>query len=78
MKPKNLTNPDQNFDYERKNNPQRNVAVVGLRDSQNRVLLVRTAKLPGRWQPVGGNRRRGISNGSGDSRNFRRNKYFIS
>ncbi len=25
-----------------------------MRDSQNRVLLVRTAKLPGRWQPAGG------------------------
>jgi 8-oxo-dGTP pyrophosphatase MutT (NUDIX family) len=36
------------------NYPKRNVAVVGLRDRQGRILLVRTHKLAEWWHPVGG------------------------
>jgi 8-oxo-dGTP pyrophosphatase MutT (NUDIX family) len=35
-------------------NGSRNVAVVGLRDPQGRLLMVRTRRLPERWQPIGG------------------------
>jgi 8-oxo-dGTP pyrophosphatase MutT (NUDIX family) len=34
--------------------PKRDVAVVGLRDKQGEILLVRTHKLTEWWQPVGG------------------------
>lgn len=34
--------------------PRRDVAVVGLRDSNGDVLLMRAHKLPHLWQPVGG------------------------
>jgi 8-oxo-dGTP pyrophosphatase MutT (NUDIX family) len=34
--------------------PERNVAVVGLRDAAGNVLLVRTHKLTQWWQPIGG------------------------
>ena len=34
--------------------PTRNVAVVGLRDGEGNVLLMRSHKLPELWQPVGG------------------------
>lgn len=37
-----------------KENPQRNVAVVALRDEMKNVLLMRSHKLPWVWQPVGG------------------------
>lgn len=37
-----------------KENPRRDVAVVGLRDIQGNVLLMRSHKLPGHWQPIGG------------------------
>lgn len=35
-------------------NPKRDVAVVGLRDENGSVLLMRTHKLPELWQPIGG------------------------
>ena len=34
--------------------PRRDVAVVGLRDVNENVLLMRTHKLPDLWQPIGG------------------------
>ena len=34
--------------------PKRDVAVVGLRDVDDNVLLTRTHKLPDYWQPIGG------------------------
>ncbi|GAA1014369.1 hypothetical protein Aple_079670 [Acrocarpospora pleiomorpha] len=39
---------------ERKINANRNVAVVALRDEDGRVLMIRTSRLPSRWQPIGG------------------------
>ena len=38
----------------RKDHPKREVAVVGLRDMEGNVFLVRTHKLTEWWQPVGG------------------------
>ncbi len=40
-----------------KDNPKRDVAVVGLRDAEGDVLLMRTHTLPDLWQPVGGGRK---------------------
>jgi len=37
-----------------KEHPKRDVAVVGLRDLDGNILLLRTHKLPDFWQPVGG------------------------
>ena len=37
-----------------KEHPKRDVAVVGLRDLDGNVLLMRTHKLPDFWQPIGG------------------------
>lgn len=37
-----------------KDHPKREVAVVGLRDEEGNVFLVRTHKLTEWWQPVGG------------------------
>jgi 8-oxo-dGTP pyrophosphatase MutT (NUDIX family) len=37
-----------------KENPRRDVAVVGLRDEEGNVLLMRSHKLPELWQPIGG------------------------
>jgi len=37
-----------------KNNPKRNAVVIGLRDADNNILLMRTLKLPNWWQPAGG------------------------
>ena len=37
-----------------KENPKRDVAVVGLRDMSGKVLLMRSHKLPDYWQPIGG------------------------
>ena len=34
--------------------PKRDVAVLGLRDVDDNVLLMRTHKLPDFWQPIGG------------------------
>ncbi|MBT8226973.1 MAG: NUDIX hydrolase [Dactylosporangium sp.] len=39
---------------ERLENAERNVAVVGLRDSNDRILMIRTRRLPEWWQPLGG------------------------
>lgn len=46
--------PDENVERERTRNSRRDVVVAGLLDSDSRILMVRTARLPGRWQPVGG------------------------
>ena len=45
---------DKNVEREIKENPQRNVSIVTLRDKENHILLVRTKKLPDHWQPIGG------------------------
>jgi 8-oxo-dGTP diphosphatase len=45
---------EQNVAKERANNRRRNVAVVGFRNSENKILMIRTARLPSRWQPIGG------------------------
>jgi 8-oxo-dGTP pyrophosphatase MutT (NUDIX family) len=45
---------NQNVEHEKKVNSKRNVAIAALRNRQGQVLLVRTARLPGRWQPLGG------------------------
>lgn len=37
-----------------KENPKRDVAVLGLRDENGNVLLMRSHKLPELWQPIGG------------------------
>lgn len=37
---------------------KRDVAVVGLRDPQDRLLMIRTRRLPERWQPIGGGMKR--------------------
>lgn len=39
---------------ERQNNARRDVAVVGLRNERDEVLMVETSRLRGWWQPVGG------------------------
>jgi 8-oxo-dGTP pyrophosphatase MutT (NUDIX family) len=38
----------------RRDEPRRDVAVVGLWDAEERLLLVRTRRFPDRWQPIGG------------------------
>lgn len=38
----------------KKENPKRNVAMVGLIDESGRILLARTAKLPQSWHVIGG------------------------
>jgi 8-oxo-dGTP pyrophosphatase MutT (NUDIX family) len=48
------SHPDENVDLERTRNPRRNVVVAGLLDHDSRILMVRTKRLPGRWQPIGG------------------------
>jgi 8-oxo-dGTP pyrophosphatase MutT (NUDIX family) len=45
---------EENVEHERKVNRRRNVAVVGLRDGDGKILMIRTARLPSRWQPIGG------------------------
>jgi len=45
---------DQNENRERKINKKRNVAIVGFLNSKKQILLVRTKRLPSKWQPVGG------------------------
>lgn len=52
---------DPNADRERMRNPTRNVAVVGLLNDANRILLVRTSRLPNHWQPLGGGMEQGDS-----------------
>ena len=37
-----------------KQNPERNVAIILLTNHDDRVLMVRSKKLPHKWQPVGG------------------------
>jgi 8-oxo-dGTP pyrophosphatase MutT (NUDIX family) len=37
-----------------KEHPKRDVAVLGLRDFEGNVLLMRTRKLSNYWQPIGG------------------------
>jgi 8-oxo-dGTP pyrophosphatase MutT (NUDIX family) len=44
----------KNIDKERRLHPSRDVAVTLLVDPVKRLLLVRTKRLPSRWQPVGG------------------------
>lgn len=39
---------------ERRDNARRDVVVVGLRDHEDRILLVQTRRFPDRWQPIGG------------------------
>jgi len=39
---------------ERRLNGRRDVVVVGLRDECDRVLMVKTSRLPRKWQPIGG------------------------
>ncbi|MFJ8811634.1 NUDIX hydrolase [Amycolatopsis thermoflava] len=39
---------------ERKEHGRRNVAVVGLRNADDQILMIRTNRLPSRWQPIGG------------------------
>jgi 8-oxo-dGTP pyrophosphatase MutT (NUDIX family) len=46
--------PDQNVERERRRNHRRDVVVAGLLDDRSRILMVRTSRLPGRWQPIGG------------------------
>ena len=45
---------DPNVSREMIRNPVRNVAVVGLLRPDDRILLVRTKRLPNHWQPIGG------------------------
>lgn len=45
---------DQAVKQYAKDHPRRDVAVVGLRDTEGNVLLMRTHKLPAFWQPIGG------------------------
>jgi 8-oxo-dGTP diphosphatase len=45
---------DPNVAREMQKNATRNVAVVGVFDSDGRILLVRTKRLPSKWQPIGG------------------------
>jgi 8-oxo-dGTP pyrophosphatase MutT (NUDIX family) len=45
---------DPNVARESTKHPSRNVAVVGIFDATNRILLVRTKRFPDHWQPVGG------------------------
>src|SRR5207249_620924 len=39
---------------ERSRNRHRNVAVVGLWNQDDKLLMIRTARLPHLWQPIGG------------------------
>lgn len=39
---------------ERRDNARRDVVVVGLRDHEDRILLVQTRRFPDWWQPIGG------------------------
>ena len=45
---------DEYVRRERREYPVRTVAVVVLVDTQERILLVRTTRLPNHWQPLGG------------------------
>jgi len=45
---------DEYVERERREYPVRTVAVVILVDSRERILLVRTNRLPRHWQPLGG------------------------
>jgi 8-oxo-dGTP pyrophosphatase MutT (NUDIX family) len=45
---------DSRVRRERRDNARRDVAVVGLRDAGDRLLLVRTRRFPDQWQPIGG------------------------
>jgi len=45
---------DVDVERERRLNGGRDVAVVGLRDPEGRVLMVQTRRFPSRWQPIGG------------------------
>lgn len=45
---------NENVDRERVKNARRDVAVALFRRQDGRVLLMRTQRLPGSWQPVGG------------------------
>ena len=49
-----VDNNDPNVDRETKKNPVRNVAVVGLINENNEILIVRTKRFPDHWQPIGG------------------------
>ena len=50
----NIDLKDPNVARELKDNPKRHVAVVGLMNSNNRILLIRTNRFPDHWQPIGG------------------------
>ena len=50
----NCYKSDLNVVRERKENPTRYVVVVGLVDENQRILLIRSTRLPNQWQPVGG------------------------
>jgi ADP-ribose pyrophosphatase YjhB (NUDIX family) len=45
---------DISIEKEKKENPIRSVSIIALRDKDNKILLVRTKRLPNYWQPVGG------------------------
>lgn len=45
---------DENVEREMAKHPRRTVAVAILVDAANRILLVRTKRLPNHWQPIGG------------------------
>jgi len=38
----------------KKENPIRDVVIIALKNNNNQILLVRTHKLPEKWQPIGG------------------------
>jgi 8-oxo-dGTP pyrophosphatase MutT (NUDIX family) len=45
---------DSNVAREMKENPKRYVAVVGLVNKVNEILLIQTSRFPDHWQPIGG------------------------
>lgn len=49
-----IDHQDPNVRREMGVNPNRSVAVVGLLDPQENILLVRTKRFPDHWQPLGG------------------------
>ncbi len=54
-----INKSDPNVARESQIHPKRNVAVVGIFDAQQRILLVRTKRFPDHWQPIGGGMRPG-------------------
>ena len=67
----NLNGLDKEAIEESKRNPKRNVSIISLRNSNKDIFLVRTRKLPEKWQPIGG----GISIGESEEEAILRETY---